>query len=118
MLTVITEEMDTWKTAQRITEATSDMNPRRVIVFGSAVEGTVGGDRDLDIAVAFDDTDRAFDRLQTKLAIRRRIRPINAEVAIDLVVYTESEHRRLAPTHSLLQSEITNRGTIVNEKAN
>ena len=109
--------MDTWKTAKRIIAAISDMNPRRVIVFGSSVEGTVGDDRNLDIAVVFDDPNGGFDRLQTKLGIRRRIRQINAEVAIDLVVYTESEYQRAAPAHSFLHSEIIDRGTIVYEKA-
>jgi predicted nucleotidyltransferase len=109
--------MDTWKIAQQIIDAISDMNPRRVIVFGSAVDGTVGGDRDLDIAVVFDELEQDFDRLQTKLAIRRRIRPVNAEVAIDLIVYTESEYQRLAPIRSFLRSEILERGTVVYEKA-
>lgn len=94
------ERMDTWKVAQQIVDAIAEMNPRRVIVFGSSVDGSVGGDRDLDIAIVFDDTEQRFDRLETKLAIRRRIRPINADVAIDLVVYTESEYQRLAPRRS------------------
>lgn len=109
--------MDTWQVVDQIIDAISDMNPRRVIVFGSAVDGVVGGDRDLDIAVVFDDPEEGFDRLKTKLAIRRRIRPINAEVAIDLVVYTESEYRRLAPARSFLHTEVLDRGTVVYEKA-
>lgn len=114
---LIMDAMDTWKIAQQIIGAIYDMSPRRVIVFGSAVDGTVGGDRDLDIAVVFDDPDQNFDRLETKLAIRRRIRPVNAEVAIDLVVYTESEYQQLAPRRSFLRSEILDRGTVVYEKA-
>lgn len=69
------------------------------------------------MAVVFDDPDGSFDRLQTKLAIRRRVRPVNAQVAIDLVVYTESEFQRLAPTRSFLRSEILDRGAVVYEKA-
>ena len=111
------ETMDTWKTAQQIIDAIYDMNPKRVIVFGSSVEGTVGGDRDLDIAVVFDEPEQSFDRLETKLAIRRRIRHVNAEVAIEIVVYTESEYQRLAPARSFLRSEIIDRGTVVYEKA-
>ena len=109
--------MDTWSVVDQIVDAISDLNPLRVIVFGSAVDGTVGGDRDLDIAVVFDQPDRSFDRLEMKLAIRRRIRGINAQVAIDLVVYTESQFRRLAPTKSFLRSEILEKGTVVYEKA-
>ena len=117
LTSVDNKTMDTWKTAQQIIDAMYDMNPRRVIVFGSSFDGTVGGDRDLDIAVVFDEPEQSFDRLKTKLAIRRRIRPVNAEVAVDIVVYTESEYQRLAPTRSFLRSEILGRGTVVYEKA-
>ena len=109
--------MNTWETTNRVLEAISDMNPRRVIVFGSGVKGSVGGDLDLDLAVVFDDVEDGFDRLETTLSIRRRIRQINAEVAIDIVVYTESEYRRLATQRSFLRSEIIERGRIVYEEA-
>ena len=109
--------MNTWETTKRVLEAISDMNPRRVIVFGSGVKGSVGNDLDLDLAVVFDDEGDEFDRLETTLSIRRRIRQINAEVAIDIVVYTESEYRRLATQRSFLLSEIIDRGRIVYEKA-
>lgn len=109
--------MNTWQIANQIIDAISDLNPRRVIVFGSAIDGTVGGDRDLDIAIVFDDPEETFDRLESKLAVRRRIRPVNAEVAIDLVVYSESEYQQLASTPSFLRSEILDRGTVVYEKA-
>ena len=109
--------MNTWETTKRVLEAISDMNPRRVIVFGSGVKGSVGNDLDLDLAVVFDDEGDEFDRLETTLSIRRRIRQINAEVAIDTVVYTESEYRRLATQRSFLRSEIIDRGRIVYEKA-
>lgn len=111
------EQMNTWETANRVLEAISDMSPRRVIVFGSGVKGSVVGDLDLDLAVVFDDVGDEFDRLETTLAIRRRIRQINAEVAIDIVVYTESEYRRLAAQRSFLRSQIIDRGRVIYEKA-
>lgn len=114
---VIIAAVDTWKAADRIVRALSDMALTRVIVFGSAVHGTVGDERDMDIAVVLDAQNDSFDRLGTKLEIRRRIRPINAEIAIDLLVYTESEFQRLSRSASFLRREVLDRGRVVYERA-
>lgn len=79
--------------------------PLRVVLFGSAVNGTVGPDSDLDFLVVVPDGQRpdiVADRLNTGL----RSRPMPC----DFLVVTPSVLRRNARTPGLVYGEILKHG--------
>jgi hypothetical protein len=49
--------------------------------------------------------------------LRRQIRDINAQIAIDILVYTESEFSKLRNSPSFLRGEIAEAGATVYERA-
>jgi len=102
-----------------VIERLKDMAISRIVVFGSAAGGETHEDSDLDIAVVVPDPeDRAeFTRTEFALEVRRRLRDINAQVALDIVVYTVSEFERLASQASSLRTEIVEGGETVYERA-
>ena len=96
-----------------------DMDVIRVIVFGSAATGHVRSDSDLDLAIIVADPENPldFNRTETALEVRRRIRDINAQLALDILVYTESEFARLSEIPSTVRSELIEGGETVYERA-
>lgn len=102
-----------------ILERIRDMNVVRVIVFGSTASGELHADSDLDLAIVVADPQNpeAFDRIERALEIRRRIRDINRQVALDIFVYTQSEFKELASIPSSLRAELVEAGETVYEKA-
>lgn len=102
-----------------VIEHLKDMNIRRIVVFGSAAGGRTHTNSDLDLAVVVSDPEniKAFNRTDVALEIRRRLRDINAHVAMDIVVYTSSEFEWLASQPSSLKVEIVEGGETVYENA-
>lgn len=102
-----------------VIERLKDMTIDRIIVFGSAAGGETHKDSDLDIAVVVPDpeTREDFNRTEFALEVRRRLRDVNAQVALDIVVYTVSEFEKLASQASSLRAEIIEGGETVYERA-
>lgn len=102
-----------------IVERIKDLDISRVVVFGSTVTGTVDEDSDLDLAVIVPDPEpgEEFNRVDRAIELRRHIRDINAEIAIDILVYTESEFSRLRNSPSFVRAEIAEAGETVYERA-
>ena len=76
-----------------IIERIRDLNIQRVLVFGSTARGSNDKDSDLDLAIIVPDPaeGESFERMDMALSVRRRLRDINRNVAIDILVYTEAE---------------------------
>jgi predicted nucleotidyltransferase len=89
------------------------------VVFGSTVTGTVDEESDLDLAVIVPDPEpgEKFNRVDRAVELRRQIRDINAQIAIDILVYTESEFSKLRNSPSFLRGEIAEAGATVYERA-
>ena len=104
---------------QPIIERIRDLPVSRVVVFGSTIDGSADAESDLDLAVVVPDPKRTeeFDRIALGVEIRRRIRDINRAVALDVLVYTESEFRNLASEPGFVKSEVLERGEVVYERA-
>ncbi len=102
-----------------VIERLKDMTINRIIVFGSAAGGETHADSDLDIAVVIPDPENRadFNRTEFALEVRRRLRDVNAQVALDIVVYTVSEFEKLASEASSLRAEIIDGGETVYERA-
>jgi predicted nucleotidyltransferase len=95
------------------------MDVVRVIVFGSAASGNVDCHSDLDLAIVVADPEdpAEFNRTERALEVRRRIRDINAELALDILVYSESEFERLSRIPSTVRNELIEGGETVYERA-
>ncbi|MFP4406954.1 MAG: nucleotidyltransferase domain-containing protein [Spirochaetaceae bacterium] len=100
-------------------ERLKEMSISRIIVFGSAASGETHEDSDLDIAVVVPDPENRadFNRTEFALEVRKHLRDVNAQVALDIVVYTASEFEKLASQASSLRAEIIEGGETVYERA-
>ena len=96
-----------------------DMNLRKIVVFGSATGGKTYEDSDLDLALVVPDPENSqvFNRTEVALEARRRLRQVNAQVAMDILVYTASEFQKLASQPSSFRTEIIEGGRTVYERA-
>lgn len=79
---------------QRIVQA---VQPRRIVLFGSAARGQMGRHSDLDVLVVMPD---GVHRRETARRIYRALSGLG--VAKDVVVVTESDVRRFADEPSLV----------------
>ena len=93
----------------------------RIVVFGSTAQGE-RHDRnsDIDLAVVVDtpSTFNSYDeRLEVKSRLRAAIVDINAEVPIDILLYTEEEFWQLSGESGFVASEVIGKGHTVYAKA-
>lgn len=84
--------------------------PEKIILFGSAVEGKMHDNSDLDIAIIKDTDKRFYDRIGDVLKI---LRPITPKPPIDIIVYTPSEYSRMTNESYFVKDEITKKGNIL-----
>jgi len=91
----------------------------RIVVFGSVASGRTNADSDLDIAVVVPEpaAGQSFSRVELAVAFRRLIRDINAEMAIDILVYTKDEFDQLSRVPSFVKTELLDGGQTVYERA-
>ena len=85
-------------------------SPEKIIIFGSAADGTAGADSDVDVLVIMD----------TEQSYYRRAGPIRAAmrgipVAVDAFVLTPGEYERLKDDGSSFAGEISRKGVVAYE---
>jgi predicted nucleotidyltransferase len=96
---------------------TSD--PYKIILFGSYANGKETDDSDIDLMVILDNNDVATnyeERQNKKLYIRRLVRKINYKVALDILVYSKEELKRLKEYGNYFINEVEKTGKIIYEK--
>ena len=92
----------------------------RIIVFGSSVNGGLGPDSDIDLAIVVSEPKRfsSYDsRLEAKAQIRKQIHDINEAQPIAILLYTEAEFSCLLREGGFVAEEIVSRGRTVHKKA-
>jgi len=95
------------------------INPKIVMAFGSYTNKNLTEDSDLDLLIVLDDNTipSSYDeKLKMKLKLRRAIREINKEIAIDLLVYTIPEYEEFIRGESSFSKELKETGKIIYEK--
>ena len=98
----------------------SKINLYRVILFGSYAFGTADDESDIDLLIVLDDNTipKNYEEwLEMKMKVRRLLRGINNEVAIDLLVYTKPQYEMIKQEMNSFQKEIHETGKILYEKA-
>ena len=94
----------------RIVEAIKQYGPRKIILFGSFVEGDVNAGSDIDLCVIKNTAARFMDRAY------EAIRLVDSTFAVDALVYTEQEFDRMAKEGNSLIRWIMNKGKILYEQ--
>jgi predicted nucleotidyltransferase len=95
-------------------------DPYKIILFGSYARGNETADSDLDIMVILDNDHVAKnyeERQNKKLYIRKLVRNINYQTALDILVYSKEELKRLKEYGNYFIDEIEKTGKIIYEKA-
>ena len=82
---------------------------RKVLLFGSRVEGRERDDSDVDIIVVLDryePFDSYSDRSSVVLDLRKRLDPVSIDHGLDLIVFTLSEWESFIDKRSSFAREI------------
>ena len=112
--------MENYSYIDQLLEALKQADPYRIILFGSCAKGNTNENSDIDMVVILDNDDVAKtyeDRINKKLYINRLVRNINYKIALDILVYSKEEYRRVKNCGNYFIDEIENTGKIIYEKA-
>jgi predicted nucleotidyltransferase len=85
------------------------MQPERIILFGSLATGQVDEWSDLDLVVIADTGLPFYERLKQVL---RNVRP---QAGMDVLVYTPAEWAELSSQRHFVQEEVLGKGQVVYE---
>ena len=97
--------------ARFIEIVTQQMQPERIILFGSCATGQIGEWSDLDLVVIAPTDLPFYERIKH---ILRSVRP---QVGMDILVYTPAEWAEMVSQRSFIQAEILNTGQVVYARA-
>jgi predicted nucleotidyltransferase len=86
------------------------MQPERIILFGSLATGQVEEWSDLDLVVIVDTPLSFYERLKQVL---RSVRP---QAGMDVLVYTPTEWAEMMSQRRFVQAEILSKGQVVYER--
>jgi len=98
----------------------SKLNVYKVILFGSHANEKADTESDIDLLVVLDENtlpENYDEWLEIKMKVRRTLREINKEVAIDLLVYTRPQYDLIIKEMNSFQKEIHETGKVLYEKA-
>lgn len=93
-----------------------ELNPHRAILFGSHATGTARESSDIDLVVILDvdGMPKSFaERMENHSMVRRRLRSMNREIPMDVLVYTKGEWETLAKMDSSFFREIVKTGKAI-----
>ena len=97
--------------ARFIEIVTQQMQPERIILFGSCATGQIGEWSDLDLVVIAPTDLPFYERIKHILC---SVRP---QVGMDVLVYTPAEWAEMLSQRSFIQEEILNKGQVVYARA-
>jgi len=114
-----TERMDIVALLAELVAALRKADPWRIVLFGSQANGTARPDSDIDIMVILDNEDVAqtyTERLQKELFIRTLVYEVNRKVALDILVYSRAEYRKVKAYGNFFVEEVEKTGKVIYEK--
>ncbi len=108
--------MNTSEIISLITERLLQINPYRVIVFGSFASGEAGPDSDIDLIVVLNRHGIPVDyneKMENHRSIRRLLRDINEQRALDIIVFTIDEWNSFVNNGSYFSRVIIENGKAI-----
>jgi predicted nucleotidyltransferase len=94
-------------------------DPYKIILFGSYANGNETENSDIDLMVILDNNDVSktyAERQSKKLHIRKLVREINYKMALDILVYSKEELKKIKEYGNYFIDEIEKTGTVIYEK--
>ena len=85
-----------------------EMNPEKIILFGSYAWGKPNSDSDVDLFIVKDSKERRIDRIRE---VRKII--LGSGVAVDILVYTPKEIEKRVDLEDPFILNILNKGRII-----
>ena len=104
-----------------IIERLKELEPAKVILFGSYAEGTASADSDLDLLVVTNHDalpQNYHEKEEIYLEVARRLRDIRSKLPMDLIVHTRPMHDRFIEMNSLFARELLQKGILLYESDN
>jgi predicted nucleotidyltransferase len=95
-------------------------DPYKIILFGSYANGNATDNSDIDLMVILDNNNIAKtyeERQNKKLYIRKLVREINYKIALDILVYSKEELKKIKEYGNYFIDEIEKTGKVVYEKS-
>ncbi len=94
----------------------ASLNPYKAILFGSNAYGETGENSDIDIIVVLNK--RGFpsdygEKMDNHRLVRKLLREINREVALDIIVYTIDEWESFLETGSYFSRIVLEKGKAI-----
>lgn len=99
-----------------IVEKLKNLQPYKVILFGSYAYGTPTRDSDIDLLVvtADDFFPKSYDeKMKTHLKVSAVLREIMKQVPVDLIVYTKPMYQKFLEMGSMFSKEIRQKGKML-----
>lgn len=97
-----------------------DLDPIKIIAFGSYATDTMQEDSDLDLLIVLNKNTipKTYEeKMDLKVEIRKKIQEINKQLPIDIIVYTSAEYDEIKKNMGSFLREIHQTGKILYEKA-
>lgn len=97
-----------------------ELEPYKIILFGSYANGTYTEDSDIDILVVLNSdtiSQNYEEKMRNRLLVRQRISDISKKVPIDLLVYTKKEYEIIMSNRNSFFDEIAKQGKVLYEAA-
>jgi predicted nucleotidyltransferase len=94
-------------------------NPYKIVLFGSYANGNETADSDIDLMIILDNNDVSKtyeERQRKKLFIRKLVREINYRMALDILVYSKAELKKIKEYGNYFIDEIERTGKVIYEK--
>jgi len=103
---------------QQLKEKLKELDPYRVILFGSYAYGTPNIDSDIDLIVVTNDEfiPQTFKgKMDLYISVCEHILEISKKVPVDLIVYTQPMYQQFIQTGSSFSKEILSKGIVIYE---
>lgn len=94
----------------------ASIKPHKAIVFGSAASGEPGEDSDIDLIVVLNRRGFPVDyneKMENHRLVRKLLRDINREAALDIIVYTIDEWDSFVKTGSYFSRLVIEKGKAI-----
>ena len=108
--------MNNQELIKKIAAALASINPYKAILYGSSAYGEPGPDSDIDLIVVLNRHGypaNYAEKMENHRSIRKLLREINREVALDIVVYTIDEWDLFLKTGSSFSRVVIEKGRAI-----